>query len=114
MGNISTNNEPVHLSRQSEPLPYPPSTNAYHRLVPFPAGSTFSGNIPHGRFSTSNLHSNPGIEFKEDNATGNHQFDYALLQQGSSKPGYSSLYQSSENSFGLNEGPMFQEGRIPS
>lgn len=112
--NISTNNGSVHLSRQSEPLPYPPTMNSYNRLVPFPAGSRFSGNTSQGRFPTSNIHGNAGMESKEDNATGVQQFDYALLQQPSIRPGYPSLCQSSENSFGLNEGSMFSEGRIPS
>ena len=112
--NISTNNGSVHMSRQSEPLPYPPNMNSYNRLVPFPAGSRYSGNVSQGRFPTSNLHANPGMESKEDNVAGVHQFDYALLQQPPIRPGYPSVYQSSENSFGLNEGSMFSEGRIPS
>ena len=111
---ISTNNRTVHLSRQSEPLPYPPSMNSYNRLAPFTAGSRLSGHINQGRFPTPNIHANPGMESKEDNMTGVHQFDYALLQQPSIRPGYPSPCQSSENNFGLNEGSMFSEGRIPS
>ena len=111
--NIGSNNDNGQISRQSEPLPYPPTLNSYHRLDAFPTGHGYNERLPEGRFSTSNLQT-PHIAGRRDcNLIGSHQFDYALLQQSSSKGGYSHQCPS-ENSFGFNEGSHFSEGHIPS
>ena len=106
-------NELAHISRQSEPLPYPPALSP-NRMGQFPSGSRINENPGQGRFSSANLHISSNSERQENMATEAHQFDYALLQQSSFKSGYPGAYQSSENSSCMNDGHMFSDGRIPS
>ena len=110
---LSSSNHPVQLSRQSAPLPHPPTHSSYHhRLNAFPGTPGYNETLTQGRFSTSSSQILPA--WSRDAPNDSHQFDYALLQQSSSKGGYPNLGQSSENSFGLKEGSVFSEGYIPS
>ena len=101
------NSDSVQASRQSEPIPYPPSFNSFRRSNQYDAGIRYSEHAP------QNLSSNnqgPSIsDGRESSSSISHQFDYALLQQSSGP----SLSQMQDNNLGLNEGPLFSDGRIP-
>ena len=106
------NNGMVHASRQSEPIPYPPSYNSFRRPNPYQNGARYSEQ--HTPQETTSHHQGPLLQdARESNGTVAHQFDYALLQQSSGLTGYPVQSQTHENIHGFNDGQSFSEGRIP-
>ena len=107
--NYGLNNGSIQASRQSEPIPYPPSFNSIRRANQYPTGIRYSDQHIPQNTTTSNPQGHMLSDGRDSNVSASHQFDYALLQQST---GYAMQNQPVENGFGFNEG-TFPDGRIP-